>query len=478
MSVDSSGQTPATTGTPSTAAASGPTLPAQPRPEPSAVSSVGPPSPARSPVAAASPLWDAQARRQLRSLQLRAFALTWLSYASYYFARKNLAVSKTQLQDNLGFSTTALGTIDTVYLVAYAIGQFGNGVLGDRIGPRRLITLGMLASAGAALCFGLSASFWPMFIAWAVNGLVQASGWPGNVKAMQPFFGPDLRGKVMGLWTTNYQAGGLLATVLATWLLSRYGWRLAFIGPALWVALVAVLIFFALVQTPAERGLPSPNPDRPAGANAVAAPTSTEPSMATLLRNPVLLMLGSSYFCLKLIRYSLLNWLPFYLQRQLHYSVSRAGYLSLPFELGGIPGSIAIGWISDRYFRKRRLTLAAPALVGLGGALLAYQALGGLGAGWNIALLLAVGFLLFGPDSLLSGTMAQEIGGERATARVAGIINGMGSVGGAVSPMLVAWGSQRFGWPLLFHGMVGIAIAAGLLLYLAQLLLLRQARAR
>jgi hypothetical protein len=44
--------------------------------------------------------------------------------------------------------------------------------------------------------------------------------------------------------------------------------------------------------------------------------------------------------------------------------------------------------------------------------------------------------------------------------------------------MLVAWGSQRFGWPLLFHGMVGIAIAAGLLLYLAQLLLLRQARAR
>lgn len=418
------------------------------------------------------------AGQRLRALQLRAFVLTWVSYASYYFARKNLAVSKTRLQDSLGLSTTALGSIDTVYLLAYAIGQFANGALGDRIGPRRLIAMGMLASAGMALCFGLSFSFWPMFLAWGINGLFQASGWPGNVKAMQPYFGPDQRGRVMGLWTTNYQAGGLLATVLATWLLSHYGWRMAFIGPALWVAIVGIVIFFALVQSPSERGLPSPNPDLPTGSADQPAQRAPAPKMLELLRNPVLLMLGSSYFCLKLIRYSLLNWLPFYLERQLHYSTASAGYMSLPFEMGGIPGSIAIGWISDRYFRKRRLTLAAPTLVVLGVALLAYQELGGLGKIWNIALLAAVGFLLFGPDSLLSGTMAQEIGGERATARVAGIINGMGSVGAMISPMLVAWGSHKLGWPMLFHSMVGVAVAAGLLLYGAQVLLLRQARTR
>lgn len=421
---------------------------------------------------------DSDAGRRLRALQIRAFVLTWVSYASYYFARKNLAVSKTRLQDSLGLSTAALGSIDTANLVAYAIGQFVNGALGDRIGPRRLITIGMLASASAALCFGLSASYWPMLLCWAINGLFQASGWPGNVKAMQPYFGPDQRGRVMGLWTTNYQAGGLLATVLATWLLTHYGWRTAFIAPALWVATVGCVIYFALVQSPSERGLPSPNPDRPPSDSQQSSGRGDEPSMGVLLRNPALLALGSCYFCLKLIRYSLLNWLPFYLKRQLHYSESMAGYLSLPFEMGGIPGSILIGWISDRYFRTRRLTLAAPALIGLGGALLAYQALGGLGVLWNIVLLAAIGFLLFGPDSLLSGTMAQEIGGERATARVAGIINGMGSVGATISPMLVAWGSDRYGWPALFYGLVGAAVMAGALLALAQLLLLRQARAR
>ena len=85
----------------------------------------------------------------------------------------------------VGLSIAALGSIDTVYLVAYAVGQFANGWLGDRIGPRRLIALGMFASAVTSLCFGLSSAYLPMLIAFAVNGLFQTSGWPGNVCAMR-----------------------------------------------------------------------------------------------------------------------------------------------------------------------------------------------------------------------------------------------------------------------------------------------------
>ncbi len=49
-------------------------------------------------------------------------------------------------------------------------------------------------------------------LAFAVNGLCQSTGWPGTVKAMQPFFKSRVRGRVLGLWATNYQAGGLVAT--------------------------------------------------------------------------------------------------------------------------------------------------------------------------------------------------------------------------------------------------------------------------
>ena len=414
--------------------------------------------------AAANPSSDSLQPAIPLGLQLRAFILTWLSYASYYFTRKNLAVVKSRLHDDLHISTAALGAVDTAYLVAYAVGQFLSGMLGDRIGPRRLITLGMLGSAAAALCFGLSSSVLPMFVAFAVNGLFQSTGWPGNVKAMQPFFTSQQRGRVMGLWTTNYQAGGLLATALATYLLGRSGWRIAFIVPALWVITVGLAIHFFLVERPpksAESDEKSANSDEN---------RTSDGGFLVLLREPMLLALGGAYFGIKLIRYSLLFWLPYYLRQHFHYSESQAGYLSLPFEIGGIAGSISVGWLSDRYFRTRRLRLATPALFLLGGALFGYQSFGGASLLVNALLLGGVGFLLFGPDSLLSGTMAQDIGGQHATGRVAGIINGLGSLGAIWSPMLVAWVSVKYGWAALFFGFVGVTVVAGLLIALAQVL--------
>jgi len=411
------------------------------------------------------------ARSSLLALQIRIFGLTWVSYASFYFTRMNLSVVKSRLHSDLGIGTAALGTFDTAFLLFYAIGQFANGTLGDRIGPRRLLALGMLGSAAAALCAGASSAFVPMLLAFAVNGFFQSAGWPGNVKAMQPFFGSGQRGRVMGLWTTNYQAGGLLATALATFLLAHFGWRAAFFMPACWVAMVGIAIYFLLVERPEDRGVDSPSGvDAQPGRAAGSAASAERGALWELVCDPLLLALGGAYFGLKLIRYSLLFWLPFYLHQHFLYNESQAGYLSLPFQVGGIIGSAAIGWLSDRFFATQRLRVAAPTLFLLGGALFAYQIFGGHSLLFNALLLGAVGFLLFGPDALISGTVAQEIGGQHATGRVAGVINGMGSVGAIFSPLLVAWISGRFGWHALFFGFVGVTIVAGLLLGVAQTL--------
>jgi len=78
-----------------------------------------------------------------------------------------------------------------------------------------------------------------------------------------------------------------------------------------------------------------------------------------------------------------------------------------------------------------------------------------------VASLAAVGFLLFGPDTLISGAAAQNLGGGSATASAAGIINGFGSfgsLGAACQGMLTAFVSERFGWDALF--LVFVAVAA------------------
>ena len=393
-----------------------------------------------------------------RRLQVRTFGLTWLSYASYYAARKNFSVVKSRLDTELQLGVGWLGAIDTAYLVAYAAGQFVNGALGDRFGARRMIAMGMLASAAACIVFGSASSAWVFLAAFGANGLFQATGWPNNVKTMGHWFGRRLRGRVMGAWSTNYQVGGLVATALAAYLLVHHGWRSAFFVPASWTALVGLVVLLFLVEKPADRGLAVADDE-------ALDPASPERSpFGGIIRIPAVWILGAAYFGLKLIRYSLLFWLPFFLTRRLGYDEGAAGYLSTAFEAGGILGAIVIGWIADRRFAANPLRLVVPILLGLGGAFFLFRAAASLGPAGVVVSLGLIGFLLFGPDTLISGAAAQALGGSRATASAAGIINGFGSIGAACQGILTAAISQAWGWDALFLTFVLISVLSALAL--------------
>jgi sugar phosphate permease len=377
-----------------------------------------------------------------RSTQGLVFGITWIAYASYYLGRKGISVCKVDLQSRFGFSAATLGYIDTGYLAAYACGQFFWGTVGDRMGSRWLLGLGMLAAAAACTMFGLSAAFPMFFVAFTLNGLFQSTGWPGTVKAMGAFFDKTRRGAVMGVWGTCYQAGGLVATAIATFFLIRWGWQWAFFGPAAMIAGVGLLVLLLLPSTPV-----------------LARGGTAESSVETgdrLLRNPAIWSLGSAYFFLKLIRYSILFWLPYYLNKVLGYSRESAGYHSMSFEIGGIIGAIAVGAISDRYFPGRRRQMAAVMCVALALSLLLYVQLAAVSGLWNFIGMAMVGFCLFGPDNLVSGAAAQDLGGKYNVARAAGFINGMGSMGAVIQGSVTS-GLSHYGWNYLFYAFVVMA---------------------
>ena len=405
------------------------------------------------------------ASRTLKRLQARAFTLTWLSYASYYLTRKNFAVVKTTLLGSYGMTQFQLGVADTLYLAAYALGQFVNGALGDRFGARRMIGIGMLGTAAIAIAMGASSTGLAFIVLFGLNGFFQSTGWPNTVKAMQPWFTRRSRGMVMGIWCTNYQVGGLLATALATVLLIHVSWRAAFFVPGMWVAGVGMMILFLLVERPQDRGLPPVEPSEAApGREAGPNRTSGLAPFLRMLRIPAIWSLGGAYFGLKLIRYSLLFWLPFYLNQALGYDRGAAGYLSTAFEAGGIVGAVLVGWASDRFVPNRRGLILAPMILVLAGALVVFQEVGSWGEGALVASLALVGFLLFGPDALISGAAAQDIGGGEAAGSAAGIINGLGSTGAVLSGIFTATISEAFGWQTLFWVFVAFAVLSSLAL--------------
>lgn len=380
---------------------------------------------------------------------------TWLAYATYYLGRKTFSSAKHALETAKLLDVTQLGYIDSGYLAAYALGQFLNGALGDRVGARRLVGFGLMASAALCFLFGSSSAALVLMGLFTLNGIAQATGWPGVTRAMTEWTTPQNRGTVMGFWSTCYQAGPLLAGPFAGMLIKAYGWRAAFQLPAAIMIGVGVLVLLLVRPGPTPAGAAEPS-----SAEAVAQGRAAQ---REVLRNRVLWSYGASYFCIKFVRYALQLWLPYYLQKQLGYAADLASYVSAAFEAGGLVGVIAIGVMSDRR-SLGRVGLSAGSLLVLALALLACAKLVGASLWLNVALLALIGAFLFGPDSILCGAAAQDAGGRQATSMATGLVNGIGSVGALLVGLLVPGMSKLYGWNALFPCLVGVAVLGALCL--------------
>jgi sugar phosphate permease len=399
------------------------------------------------------------------------FAITWLAYASYYLGRKGFSVAKVAVSRELGVGIEVLASIDTAYLVAYAAGQVPSGVAADRFGPRRLVGFGLIASAIACALFGMSQGALALGACFALNGLAQSTGWPGTTKAMMGWTTASDRGRVMGLWSTCYQIGGVAATALATYLLASSGWRAAFLWPALWLFGMGIVVLLALRTAPA-RGDELTVAIDPLTTPSLPIPASALSPKNDALRNPTLYCYGAAYFCIKLIRYSLLFWLPYYLHTAGGLDQTASGFLSTSFEIGGTFGSIGLGWLSDRMIAKHsarragahRAAVSIASLLGLSLALLAYARIESASTAVHFACLALVGALLFGPDALLSGAGAQDAAGPEQAATAAGLVNGMGSAGALLQGALTVGVQAAFGWNGLFYAFFALALVACLCL--------------
>ncbi len=406
-----------------------------------------------------------------RRIRIQTFVLTWLAYAFFYLCRTNYSIVKGTIARAFNFDSLQLGYIDTTHLAMYAVGQFANGVLGDKIGGRLLVGLGLLATAGLNVLFGAGQSFFVFLVSYGLNGFAQSAGWPGCIKTISQWFSAEERGTVMGFWCTCYQVGSLLSTFLATWLLVHYGWRSAWFVPAIVVGGFALIFLSFPLKSPEEEGLPDIETycSQQSGRIAVEQlePVRFESNWddtLSIVKSRVIWILGATYFFLTFIRYSLLFWLPFYMSHSLHYQVSEAGYTFLVFDLAGILGAILAGVTSDRIFSSRRAPVVVFMMVGLAVVAYFYGTVSTMGRIPNIVAVAIMGFLLYGPVSLTGTAATIDFGSRRAMSAAAGFVNGLGSVGAALSGVSVGYLSKNFGWPVVFNLFGPLALIGALLM--------------
>jgi len=382
----------------------------------------------------------------MKSWRAKIFVATWLSYFGFYFCRMPWAATKSDIGKEAGWGATALGQVDAAYLIAYAVGQFLASGMGTKLGPRLNVLLGMAVSIVVTALMGVTLTLPVVMGLVAINGLAQATGWSGNVGTMANWFHKHERGRVMGLWSTNFTVGSIaapfaMAGVLA--LAASYGgdWRWCFYFGAAVLAIVWVQFHVLQRTRPEDVGLAPVDDPVTAVDEAVTErqPVDSPPAKLELSRGAWinLLLVGGFYFFAKLVRYAVWLWAPFFLARNYGMSSSESNLLAIAFSVAGVPGIYLTGYISDKYLNARRAGISMVMMVAMTAMTGLLVAFGGTSVTVFTVLLAAVGFTLFGPDALLSGAGAMDIGGRRAATFAAAFISGIGSSGPVVGSLAI-----------------------------------------
>ena len=390
--------------------------------------------------------------------QIRIFIATWLAYAGYYFCRKAFYVVKADLAEELDLTTIHLAHLGTAYLLAYMVGQFSSAFFGRRLGPKLLLLVGMGISLCCNVVFGMANSFWTVMLFLAINGLAQGTGWPGCIGSLAYWFRREKRGSVLGVWSTCYQLGSVMATSFAAYLLGQAGWRSSFFGASVVLLAVWLIVAFLHPDRPEKVGLApieEDEGDQDDGEGGLKGLGWTWNTVVTIA------LMGCVYFCIKLLRYALWSWTPFFLRRNFQMEGDDAGYLSTIFDVCGFVGVIFAGFASDRLFKGRRAFVATSMLCLMTLCFVCMYAFGSTNLTYFAIFLALAGFGLYGPDSLLSGVGAIDVGSKRGALTAAGIINGMGSAGPVVQEQMIGWMYHAYGARLLpiLSMLVGVAVA-------------------
>ncbi|KGN65207.1 putative glycerol-3-phosphate transporter 5 [Cucumis sativus] len=468
--------------------------------------------------------------RTLDFHRILVLTITFFAYASFHASRKPPSIVKsvlgptipvnsstillnlTSIESDLTSNGTGwapfngpdgtqlLGELDLAFLSAYSIGMYFAGHVGDRIDLRLFLVFGMMGSGICTILFGLG--YWlNLHVLWffisvqIVCGLVQSIGWPCVVAIVGNWFGRARRGLIMGIWNSHTSVGNILGSIIASGIL-ELGWGWSFVVPGALVIFVGILVFLFLVVSPRDIGFG--NSDGQIELNGEVSPVEkleiTDSEEAVLLddvhsdsmaaigfleawRLPGVAPFAACLFFSKLVAYTFLYWLPFYIRHTavagVHLSHKTAGILSTIFDIGGVCGGILAGFISDLIDARAVtsitfLVLSVPALV-------LYRAFGSISIITNTCLMFLSGLLVNGPYSLITTAVAADLGTQssiggnsRALATVTAIIDGTGSVGAALGPLMAGYFS-RFGWNSVFFVLIlSIFFAALCLVCLAR----------
>ena len=365
-----------------------------------------------------------------------------LMYLICYMDRSNISVAAPEIIKEFGLSKSAMGVVLAAFTWAYALGQVPAGWLGDRFGPKKVLTVIMTWWAVGATLTGAAIGMTSLFSARFLLGLGEAGAFPVASRGMQLWFAKSERGLIQG--TTHFfsRLAVAITPFIAGSILLAFGWRAIFYIFGSVGVIWAIAFSFLYRNRPEEstavnqaelaqiRGL------RPDGSIQQLSTLRQPTPWRAILGSPNMWFIAFGYCCFFFGTNFYLTWYPTYLREYRHVSLQSLRFLGSVPLLAGMVGDLVGGTLSDLVLRRTgnarfaRRIVAAPAFV-LAGVFVIPAAL--TDTPWLSVMFLAASFFflewVIGP----AWAVPMDVGGQ-----FSGTVTGIMNMAGALAASLTA----------------------------------------
>jgi MFS transporter, ACS family, hexuronate transporter len=343
-----------------------------------------------------------------------------LSSAINYLDRQSLATLAPLLRADFHLSHEQYGWILGAFSITYACSAPFAGMIIDRIGLNRGISLAVGLWSAAGIATGFTTGLGGLVGCRAVLGVAEAGGIPAVGKAIHTYLLPPERAMGNAINQAGVSLGAVLAPPVATWIAVYYGWRMAFVLTG-----VLGLLWIPVWNRVARHSPPAPK-------------SSTAPAHYEMLGDRRLwgFMAANG---LSMVGYSLWsNWTTQFLVDAHHLTVAQAAWYAWIPQLVAMVGGFAGGWLSLRLMDRGAAAPAARFRVCFAAALLSLATFAipqAPSAAWATA---GISISIFAVTAFSVNTYTLPLdvfGGARAAFAVSMLVASYGAIQLVISPL-------------------------------------------
>jgi sugar phosphate permease len=392
-------------------------------------------------------------------------ALICFLYFLSYLDRTAISVTAPAMIKEFHFNKATMGLVFSAFATTYALLQIIGGTLGDRFGPRAVLSFLMSWWSVFTAATGAAVNFFTLFTARLLFGLGEAGGFPVSTRALSSWFPKELRGSLQGILHACSRTGGAVSPIIVVAIVAwTGGWRSVFFVLGGVGILWAGAFYIMYRNSPAD--VPGVNREELAYIRGALSTTPPEPPQQNaipwrqILASRDVWLLTLAYFAYGYTFWIYLTWLPTYMTDARHIAF---GALALAVTIplaGGVPGDLVGGWLSDYIYKRTgdlnvaRRTLIAASFIGT--VLFIIPA---LFVGSVVAAIILLALAMFMLECAVSNCWAvsMDLGGQNFCGTISGFMNTGFGVAGILSPLVFGILVDRTGsWPAGF--IVGSAI--------------------